>query len=821
MVRRVAEQVGPDAVLIEGPSDFNERISELFLPHRLPIAIYSYFHAEGGLRRGAYYPFCVYSPEWQAIEAARELGAAVRFIDLPWAEMACEETPSHRYADGELRYSDYIASLCSRLGVDDFDAVWDLLFEIDPDPPLEEFLDRLDHFCRHAREVDRHVPPLDLRREAFMAEQIRQALEEFPGRLLIVTGGFHTSALRERVGSGQWAEGSELDAEGRRQKAVGSGEKVEGSEQKAEGRRQGAEGSGPMPNAQCPTPESRTPEHLPPTGGPDHLTTRTPDHPNTQTPEGLIRGISLTPYSYQRLDSMAGYESGMPSPGFYHHVWENRSGKAGGAAYRPLLAQVVRDLRKRGQMFSAADLIAVETTARGLALLRGHDEVWRRDLVDGIIGGLVKEELEHGVLHPFLAAVFEVFRGSERGELAEGTALPPLVQELKRLLRDFDLEPEIREKRLTLELTETADRERSRFLHRLRGLGIPGFVRTGGTDFSRRDDLSRVWEGWIVRWAPEFEAGCIEASIYGPTLEEATAARLLERAGAIERDAERAALLLLDAALMGAADLAVDFHLRLAELIHADSDFFSLTRALGHLLYLYQFDEALGTAGNRSLGDLLREGFTRGVWLLEALGRVQGMEVDLLKGMRALLETYERAGVLLDLNGEEFVEVLHRVGADRSQSPLMQGAAAGALWTLRAADTDRVLESMRYCSEPSRLGDFLTGLFYLARETAQRHPELVTSVDTLLTGYADEAFLEALPALRLAFSYFTPREKHHMARTLLQALGIEEAQAALPELEVTADVAALVLAAETRLFRTVERYGLRPHGVKSGGQVDG
>src|SRR5262249_26640443 len=57
----------PAAVLIEGPSDFNERLGELHLPHELPIAIYSYVHLSDGSRRGAFYPFCEYSPEWQAI----------------------------------------------------------------------------------------------------------------------------------------------------------------------------------------------------------------------------------------------------------------------------------------------------------------------------------------------------------------------------------------------------------------------------------------------------------------------------------------------------------------------------------------------------------------------------------------------------------------------------------------------------------------------------------------------------------------------------------------------------------------------------------
>ena len=41
-VRALTRRLKPAAVLIEGPSDFNGRLQELLLPHRLPIAIFSY-----------------------------------------------------------------------------------------------------------------------------------------------------------------------------------------------------------------------------------------------------------------------------------------------------------------------------------------------------------------------------------------------------------------------------------------------------------------------------------------------------------------------------------------------------------------------------------------------------------------------------------------------------------------------------------------------------------------------------------------------------------------------------------------------------------
>ncbi|NJL20356.1 MAG: ChaN family lipoprotein [Leptolyngbyaceae cyanobacterium SM1_3_5] len=330
LVRQLVLEIRPATILIEGPSDFNDRLFELTLPHQLPIAIYSYIRLPDGKRRGAFYPFCIYSPEWQAIQIAQELTIPVQFIDLPWAEVATENTPIHRYADAELKQSSYVANLCEKLGVEDFDTLWDTLFEIDRLSPLQ-YLDRCHHFCFHIRSTDAQTSETDLRREAFMAEQIRTAIKSHFGQILVVTGGFHSYALYEQI----------------------------------------------CLNCSCIS------NILPPIDS-----------------SSIDRGLALTPYSYARLDSLTGYESGMPNPGFYHAVWQQRS-TGEKSIFRLLLAQVAKDLRQREQTVSSADLIAVETMGRGLATLRGHAEVWRQDLIDGIIGALVKEELEYGCTHPF------------------------------------------------------------------------------------------------------------------------------------------------------------------------------------------------------------------------------------------------------------------------------------------------------------------------------------------------------------------------------------------------------------------------------------
>lgn len=126
LVKERIEQTRPRYVLIEGPVDFNQRLDELFLPHQLPIAIYSYCQSQegGAAGRGAWTPFAEFSPEWQALLSARATGAHIRFIDLPvWAQREDDSDASDaRRVDDQQRL--FVAS-----GMENTDALWDHLFE--------------------------------------------------------------------------------------------------------------------------------------------------------------------------------------------------------------------------------------------------------------------------------------------------------------------------------------------------------------------------------------------------------------------------------------------------------------------------------------------------------------------------------------------------------------------------------------------------------------------------------------------------------------------------------------------------------------------
>jgi len=208
-VERLVRDVRPDAVLIEGPRDATPLIPLLTHPKtRTPVAIYTTFvrRADGDvLRHGAYYPLCDYSPELAAIRAAAEVGARARFIDLTYPEMILAGRD-----DGDARaqslqderrfsHSALLWETCRRVGARDPDDLWDHLYEVDGDlrEPSRFFRDVLAYCALARRDCGPDALAADgtLAREAAMAA----AVAEEAGRVVVVTGGFHTVALAETL----------------------------------------------------------------------------------------------------------------------------------------------------------------------------------------------------------------------------------------------------------------------------------------------------------------------------------------------------------------------------------------------------------------------------------------------------------------------------------------------------------------------------------------------------------------------------------------------------------------------------------------------
>lgn len=850
LVGRAIETLRPAYVLVEGPADMNDRLDELLLGHRLPVAVFSHYRDETRVAT-SWAPLCDYSPEWIALRDGRAAGADVRFIDLPaWHPAFAERTDrqTNRYADAEARYTEATRRLCAHFAVDSVDALWDGLFEVaepgdgagphDPDG-LGARLDAYFALVRGDAEAD----PGDRAREDYMASWVRAAVAHADGRpVLVVTGGFHQPALRalSYPGGGHGEAGTAGTA--------------------------GTAGSAGWPEVPAP-------------------------------PEGALGGSFLVPYSFRQLDAFSGYQSGMPSPGYYQQLWEGGPG----AAARGLLRSVAERLRARRIPVSTADLIAARGLAQGLALMRGHPCETRVDVLDGLAGALISDDLEQplpwtgrGTLgagsHPVVVEMVAACAGETEGRLHPDTPLPPLVHDVAQQLARLGLVAP--DRAVTLDLTDPDGLARSRVLHRLRVLGVPGFTRVSGPS----DGADPVFtERWEPGPASGREAALTEAGAYGARLDEAASVMLGERARAAGTAAGPLAGLLFDAVLCGVGPLCDELLDALAKQVGQVPELGPLGQVLTAALGLWRHDRVFGVARGRLLGGVVAGAADRVFRLAEGLHGGPGVDFARLRAMAAARDALLYAPELLPVTREAAAEAASRIGRDRRAPADLRGAAFGMRWALGVPDDPAAAVQALAADAADTLGDWLAGLFALAREevaaggpadvsrgtgtggmdaggpgtggpgtggpgtggpgtggpdsndahgdarisgtdssdahsgdakSSSANPggtnaggakaggakaggaSLIDVLDGIVAALSEDDFLTGLPALRQAFAFFPPRERERIAERLLQRRGKHGSARSL--LRTTADPLQLARARalEENVARLLDRHGL-------------
>lgn len=533
-------------------------------------------------------------------------------------------------------------------------------------------------------------------------------------------------------------------------------------------------------------------------------------------PEGAVGGSFLVPYSFRRLDAFDGYQSGMPSPEYYQQVWD------GGPRHAAdhLAGAVVGRLRERKQRASTADLIAARASAAGLALVRGHQHPGRTDILDGLAGALVHDALDEPLpwatrgrlragTHPVVVEMVAALSGTRVGRLHPSTPLPPLVHhadvELER--EGFGVDGTV-----TVALTEDDGLRRSRLLHRLRVLRIPGFERRRGP----RTGVDPVLEEqWDVTVHEHRLVALIEAGAYGATLDEAAAAVLAERI----RGADVAGLAdaLFDAALCGTVRLSDQVLHDLGAAVGTAGDLGDLGRMLAVVLTLWRHDRLLGTAGSVPLGTVIAAAHQRALWLAEGVrGSASPADPARIAAVVAVRDTTVHAGPRLDLDRDAALAVMRRVAEDRESPPDLRGAAFGFCWSVDTTDPEEKgsgwedpVRAVRGAAAPGTAGDWLAGLFAVAREEVLHAPRVLDVLDDLISGMGEAEFLIALPALRQAFTYFPPRERETVAGHLLARRGLGGSPRSLLRRRSTdpAFVAA-ALELEARVDAALTREGL-------------
>jgi len=809
-LKQLIREVGPAAVLIEGPETLNDLIPLLLDPRTSPpVAVLVQAagtaapEASGGSpaaadgpgaepeRCSAFFPFCDYSPEWVALREGAALGSQTAFIDLAWSDQARsgERMPDDRavslMAERYLAHSRYVGALAAGAGCRDQDELWDHLFELRPREALGDwraFFSDVFAYCAMAR-LDYETEVLEaegsLPRERHMETRIREWRSRVTGPMVIVTGGFHTMELVARLyGKGGPAGTGRKGRAGAVKKAI---------------------------NAD----------------------------------QWLIR------YSFDRLDALNGYASGMPSPAYHQRVWHGLldgtsdylTGVAAG--FLTEMARTTRELRL-SEFISTAHVRSALVQAVRLAALRGHAGPGRQDLLDAVFSCFVKGSVDEGVVG-LTQDLRTLLGGSRMGDIPPSAGSPPLLEDARRLARRCGLalhDSTPRQSRLDL-YRKPAHRERSRFFHLMNYLGTGLAEWRSGPDFMGNSRLDLLFEEWHYAWTPLVEANLIELADRGATLSEVALSRLRTEeaslaAGGRARSAAGASALLVRACVIGLRERLPALFPLLEEHLDQDPSLASVVECGHRLATLWRAREPLGVQGDMRLEALLGRIWPAALFLLPDLEQAdESTEPDMV---RCLISLRELGRILGTSRGERtwpdmglMHEHLSRFTDRTDVSPGICGAAAAILFIDGRWEEERLVDllSARFGvgSEPGVSVRCLTGLMSAAPELLLRIPRLLEALDEIIAGWDEETFVSHLPDLRFAFTQLKPREIGVLSDRIARLAGVKADDFVQMNYEATEQDLFWGTRLQVELVDSLKRDGLPEwadeSGKSSGKQAEG
>lgn len=195
-VRAALAELQPDVVLIEGPADADALVSLAARALEPPVALLAY--AVDTPEVAAFWPFAVFSPEWQALAWAVGHEVPVRFCDLPASAVLAEREPgAGQTGEPDQLRQDPLALLAAAAGYDDPERWWDDVIEARTGGPapfaaVTEAMTELRAAAPPASEAEQAT---ENRREAHMRTVLRAALRGGAQRVAVVCGAWHAPAL--------------------------------------------------------------------------------------------------------------------------------------------------------------------------------------------------------------------------------------------------------------------------------------------------------------------------------------------------------------------------------------------------------------------------------------------------------------------------------------------------------------------------------------------------------------------------------------------------------------------------------------------------
>ena len=204
-LREFLDEKKPKLVLVEGPSDFEDLLSDMVREEtKPPIAVLAY--TKEAPVRTILYPFAEYSPEYQAIQWCHKHHVTCRLIDLPSETFLAIPESGMQEAEGEESRINVYEQLDRQSGEDGHDTFWERVME--QAGSMEAYHEGANSFGANIRSLTagrENDWAETVLREAYMRQQIKKAVDSGiePERIVVVTGSYHVEGLKN------WQEAEE------------------------------------------------------------------------------------------------------------------------------------------------------------------------------------------------------------------------------------------------------------------------------------------------------------------------------------------------------------------------------------------------------------------------------------------------------------------------------------------------------------------------------------------------------------------------------------------------------------------------------------
>ncbi len=752
------EQLKPTHILIEGPDSFDFLLPSLLNQDTAPpVAIFAQARPAQKTSESddqqpnlvsAYFPFCQYSPEWVALQQAKAIGAELRFIDLSWAKQsALDQSQKLDIAQRSLMSERYLAH--------------------------SQYIQRLAQrlHCRNHDELWDHLFELQ------PAHQLAQA-ENFFNEVF------------------SWCAFARLDYETDVLLQDGSLHREDCMWQHIEA--------------------AIAPEHriLVITGGFHTLALiellsqkNTQRHQLKATQANWQEQAWLIRYSFDRLDALNGYASGMPSPAYYQQLWQELNQVGADTELQPqlehnllcYLSQLCHHLDSE-KCLDINTFLAIKHTAEiawQLAELRGHYRPSRYDLLDALQSALVKGELEDGQQHLF-QQIYLFLGGQALGQVPPDQHRPALVDNVYQQISKFrfNLTDTLKRQRKLDVYRKPLHQQISQFLHLLNYVDCGFAQRLSGPDYVLGAGLDLLFEEWRYAWTPSVEARLIELSEQGDQLEKIAIRKLVQQqdhnqSQGLGQSAVETAKLLALACRLGLKQQLEVLNQQLEQFLQSDQNLGSVISAAQQLYYLWHGRQLLQLP-EQQLQHSLILALQQACYLLDQLydSHEEKIEDNLkhLKHLHELIINVQQQ-IAPQLTDEQLkttaIQLLPLMYQQIDLDQLRQNHLSklkGAVDVLRFLDqyiqqqelTDELQLSFATGSDAEEAVQYLQGMLHIAPEIFVQSHIAIDALFQLVNQWSDDLFIRILPDLRFAFSQFNPKQTRQIAERIAELSGLSQ-----------------------------------------------